>query len=76
MREHFNGKPISKVLVDNGSIVNVMLLRMLRVLGRGIGDLIETEVSVSAFAKEISNTLGILLIDIIVVVRPSYQLSL
>ena len=42
MRAHFNDKPVSKVLVDNGSAVNVMRLRMLRALGRGVGDLIET----------------------------------
>ena len=46
VRAHFNGKSVSNVLVDNGSAVNVMPLRMLRALGRGIGDLIETEVSV------------------------------
>ena len=60
LRAHFNGKPVSKVLVDNGSTVNVMPLRMLRALGRGIGDLIETEVSISAFTREISKTLGVL----------------
>ena len=42
VRAHFNGKPVSKVLIDNGSEVNVMPLRMLRALGRGIGNLIET----------------------------------
>ena len=52
--------------MDNGSAVNVMPLRMLRVLGRGIGDLIETEVFVSAFTGEISKTLGVLPIDITV----------
>ena len=41
VRAHFNGKPLSKVLVDNGSAVNMMSLRMLRALGRSIGDLIE-----------------------------------
>ena len=46
VRAHFNGKPMSKVLVDNGSTINVTPLRMLRDLGRGIGDLIEIEVSV------------------------------
>ena len=66
VRAYFNGKLVSKVLEDNGSIVNVMPLRMLRALGRGIGDLIEMEVSVSAFTREISKTLGILHIDITV----------
>ena len=64
VRAHFNGKLVSKVLVDNGSIVNVMSLRMLRTLGRGIGDLIKIEMSVSAFIREFSETLGILPIDI------------
>ena len=66
VRAYFNGKPISKVLVNNGSLVNVMPLRMLRALGRGVGDLIETEVSISAFIGEISETLGVLPIDITV----------
>ena len=52
--------------MDNGSAVNVMPLRMLRVLGRGISDLIEIEVLVSAFTGEISKTLGVLPIEITV----------
>ena len=42
VRVHFTSKPVSKVLVDNRSTVNVMPLRMLRALRRSIGDLIET----------------------------------
>ena len=64
IRVHLNGRPISKVLIDNGSAVNVMSLRMLRALGRGINDLIEIEVVVSTFIGEVSKTLGILPIDI------------
>ena len=64
VRAYFNGKLVSKVLVDNGSTVNRMPLRMLRVLGRSSRDLIETEVSVSAFTREISKTLGVFPIDI------------
>ena len=30
VRVHLNGRPVSKVLIDNGSVVNVMPLRMLR----------------------------------------------
>ena len=36
VRAHFNGKPVSKVLVDNGSVVNVMPLRILRALGEAL----------------------------------------
>ena len=64
--EHFNGKPVSKVLVDNGSVVNVIPLRMLGALGRNIDDLIEKKVYVLAFTGEISKTLGVLPIGIIV----------
>ena len=64
IRAHLNSIPVSKVLIDNGSTVNVMPLRMLRALGRSINDMIETEVAVSAFIGEVSKTLGILTIDI------------
>ena len=64
VRAYFNGKLVFKVLVDNGSVVNVMPLGMLKALGRGVDDLIETEVSVSAFTGEISKTLSVLPIDI------------
>ena len=64
VRAHLNSRPVFKVLIDNGSAVNVMPLRMLRALGRSINDLIETNVVVSAFIGEVSKTLGILPIDI------------
>ena len=57
---------MSKLLEDNGSTINVMILRMLRALGIGNGNLIETEVFVSAFTREISKTLGVLPINITV----------
>ena len=76
VRAHFNGKPMSKVLIDNGPTINVMPLRMLRALGRGICDLIEIEVSASAFIGEISNTLAFSLLTSLWVARLPYQLSL
>ena len=66
VRAHLNGRPVSKVLIDNGSTVNVMTLRMLRALRRSISDLIEIEVVVSTFTEGVSKTLGILPIDIII----------
>ena len=56
VKAHLNGRSVSKVLIDNGSAVNVMPLRMLRALGMSINDLIETEVVVSAFTGEVSKT--------------------
>ena len=64
VRSHLHGRPVSKVLIDNGLVVNVMPLRMLRALGRSMNDLIETVVVVFAFTEEVSKTLGILPIDI------------
>ena len=64
IRAHLNGRLVSKVLIDNGSSVNEMTLRMLRALGMSISDLIEKEVIVSTFIGEVSKTLGILPIDI------------
>ena len=66
VRAHVNGIQVSKVLIDNGLVVNVMPLRMLRALRKNINDLIETEVVVYAFTGEVSKTLGILPIDIII----------
>ena len=63
IRAHLNGRLVSRVLIDNGSVVNVMPLRMLRALGRSINNLIEIEVAVSAFTGEVSKTLGTLPID-------------
>ena len=64
IRAHLNGKLVFMVLIDNGSVVNVMPLRMLISMGRSISDMIETEVVVSTFTEEVSKTLGILPIDI------------
>ena len=51
-------------MIDNGSMINVMPLRMLRALEMRISDMIEIEVIVSAFTREVYKTLGILPIDI------------
>ena len=63
IRAHLNGRPVR---IDNGSAENVMPLRMLRAFGRSINDLIETEVVVSTFTREVSKTKGILPIDSII----------
>ena len=76
VREHFNGKPVSTVLVDNGLAVNVMTLRMLRAFARGINDLIETEVSISTFIREISKIVAYSLLTSVWVVRLCYHLPL
>ena len=64
VRAHLIGKLVSKVLIDNGSAVNVMSLKMLRALERNISDMIEIEVIMSVFTRKVSKTLGTLPIDI------------
>ena len=49
VRVHLNGRPVSKVLIDNRLAINVMPLRILRALGKSNSDLKETEVDVFAF---------------------------
>ena len=58
VRTHLNGRPVSKVFIENGSAVNVTSLRMLRALRRSINDLIETEGAMFAFIGEVSMTIG------------------
>ena len=55
---------MSKFLVGNGSTINMMPLRMLRALESNIDDLIETEVSLLTFIREISKNIGALPIGI------------
>ena len=73
VRAHLNGRPVSKVLIDNGSTINVMPLRMLRDLGRSINDLIETKVVVFAFIGEVSKPLG-LPIDITIGIKTALSI--
>ncbi|CAN1335917.1 hypothetical protein LINPERPRIM_LOCUS36943 [Linum perenne] len=51
---------VSKVLDDNGAAVNVMPTRMLKKLGKNIGDLIPTEVFVTSFNGGSTSAKGIL----------------
>lgn len=68
MKAHLNDKPVSKVLVDNGSTVNMTPSRMLEALGRRIFYLIDITMgsmtSLSTFSGEIPKILGVLHIDI------------
>ena len=66
IKAHLNGKPISRVLIDDRSVVNVIPSRMLAILGRTEEDLIPTNVTVSAFTGEVTKVLVVLPIEIIV----------
>ncbi|XP_073017956.1 uncharacterized protein [Primulina eburnea] len=66
IKAHVNGKPVSRVLIDNGSVVNVLPVRMLKSLGKTEEDLIPTEVSVAAFTGETTKTIGVFPADVTV----------
>lgn len=62
---HVNGKSVSRVLIDNGSAVNIIPYRILQKL-YFFKDLIPTKVFVAAFTGESTKTLGVLPANIIV----------
>ncbi|XP_075478796.1 uncharacterized protein LOC142519646 [Primulina tabacum] len=68
---HVNGKPLSRVLIDNGSAVNILPYRIFQKLGKNVEDLIPTEVSVAAFTGESTKTLGVLPANVTVGSRSS-----
>lgn len=52
IKAHVNGQSISRVLIDNGSAVNIFPLRVFRNLGKEEAVLISTEVFAIAFTGE------------------------
>lgn len=61
-----NGKSLDKVLIDNGSIVNVIPLRVLLSLGKTENDIILTNLVVTAKTGDVARTLGVIPLQIIV----------
>ena len=51
-----DGKPMSKMLVDGGVFVNLMPYTTFRKLGKGPGDLIETDMMLKDFGGNASKT--------------------
>ncbi|CAN1245910.1 hypothetical protein LINGRAPRIM_LOCUS3062 [Linum grandiflorum] len=60
IKARLDGIPTSKILVDNGAAANVLPTRMLRKLGKNIGDLIPTDVFVTSFNGGSTSARGIL----------------
>ena len=53
-----DGKPMSKILVDGGASINLMPYTTFRKLGKGLGDLIETDMMLKDFRGNASKTRG------------------
>ncbi|TYG63931.1 hypothetical protein ES288_D06G067800v1 [Gossypium darwinii] len=64
IRAHIDRKPVSRVLVDNVSTVNILPLRMVRRLSKSEQDLIPSEVSVTSFDGGVSQTKGLISVDL------------
>jgi hypothetical protein len=64
LRGYINGQPVNKMLVDTGAAVNIMPYSMLRRLGRSNADLIKTNVTLSDFNGQASETQGVLNVDL------------
>ncbi|XP_051144096.1 uncharacterized protein LOC127260408 [Andrographis paniculata] len=49
---HICGKPITKVFIDNGAVFNVMPLKTLKMLGKGIHDLSPVDFEMTSFTGQ------------------------
>jgi hypothetical protein len=52
MKGHINGKPISRMLVDGGAIINLMPYSLLKKLGGSDEELIKTNMTISGVGGE------------------------
>jgi hypothetical protein len=52
MKGHINGKPISRMLVDGGAIINLMPYSLLKKLGGSDEELIKTNMTISGIGGE------------------------
>jgi hypothetical protein len=60
LKGYINGHPVNKMLVDIGAAVNIMPYSVLRRLGHSAKDLIKTNVTLSDFNGQVSETQGVL----------------
>jgi hypothetical protein len=59
-----DGKPMNKMLVDGGACVNLMPYTTFHKLGKGQGDLIETNMMLKDFGGNASETLGAMNVEL------------
>ncbi|XP_051117881.1 uncharacterized protein LOC127242396 [Andrographis paniculata] len=57
---HVCGKPITKVFIDNGAVFNVMSLKTLKKLGKGIHDLSPVDFEMTSFTGQPTRPEGML----------------
>ena len=64
IKAHMNGRPVNKVLVDNGAAVNILPYKMLSKLTKTVEDLTPSDMAVNSFIGEPTITKGIIPIQI------------
>ena len=64
LKEHVNGRPITRLLVDGGSAVNIMPYVMFRKLGKSDDDLTRIDMMLKDFEGNVSPTCGALCVDL------------
>ena len=60
------GRPISRVLIDGGAIMNIIPIGILRKLGKTQNDLKETNMKITNFTRENTETLGFYIVELTV----------
>jgi hypothetical protein len=73
IKAHMDGRPVNRVLVDNGAAVNILPTSMLRKLFKIESDLIATNVSISGFASGATKTKGVIPIEVKVGKQTDYS---
>ena len=63
---HIDGKPVNRVLVDNGAAVNILPAFMMRQLGKEDEDLIPTELTMTNFVGGVTKCRGVLPVELTV----------
>jgi hypothetical protein len=66
LRGYINGKPLTKIFIDGGAVVNVMSYTMFRKLGMGPRDLTPTSIVLNDFAGNPSDTKGYVHVDLMI----------
>jgi hypothetical protein len=66
LRGYVNGKPLTKMFVDGGAVVNVMSYNTFRKLGMGPRDLMPTSIVLNDFAANPSDTKGCVHVDLMI----------
>ncbi|KAM2554430.1 hypothetical protein TB2_018551 [Malus domestica] len=61
---HIEGYPISKIFVNCGATVNIMLVSVMKALRRSIDELIPLRITMSSFVGDKSQTKGVLPLEV------------